>query len=188
MLSISNIAQQFYCEQKLDMESEVPMPPTEQMKLGGTAHEAAATIGLEVSKEQSISDAVKEREEAIFICEFKIAWIHNGIPIIGWLTKHCSGEGTSIWWWNASSAIPYPCIALTMYRLNSIAWVWARWDLLTNPQITGLLYLSEAVMNARNFWIGRARYLLLMGQISTVIKVRRRHLPIHSIKRESSEI
>ncbi len=83
MLSISNIAQQFYCEQKLDMESEVPMPPTEQMKAGLAAHETAATIGLEISREQAITDAVKEREEAIFVCEFKIAWIHKGIPIIG---------------------------------------------------------------------------------------------------------
>ena len=83
MLSISNIAQQFYCEQKLDMESQLPMPPTEQMKAGGAAHEAAATIGLEISREQAITYAVAEREEAIFICEFKIAWIHNGIPIIG---------------------------------------------------------------------------------------------------------
>ena len=83
MLSVSNIAEQYYCEQKLDMESEIPMPPTEEMKTGGAAHEAAATIGLEISKEQSIADAVKEREEAIFICEFKIAWIHKGIPIIG---------------------------------------------------------------------------------------------------------
>ena len=83
MLSVSNIAEQYYCEQKLDMESEIPMPPTEQMKAGGAAHEAAATLGLEISKEQAITDAVKEREEAIFICEFKIAWIHKGIPIIG---------------------------------------------------------------------------------------------------------
>ena len=59
------------------------MPPTEQMKKGQVAHEAAATLGLEISKEQSITDAVTEREEAIFICEFKIAWIHKGIPIIG---------------------------------------------------------------------------------------------------------
>ncbi|KPK23308.1 MAG: hypothetical protein AMJ70_03840 [Dehalococcoidia bacterium SG8_51_3] len=83
MLSVSNIAAQYYCEQKLDMESEIPMPPTEEMITGGAAHEAAATIGLEVTKELSIADAVKEREEAISICEFKIAWIHKGIPIIG---------------------------------------------------------------------------------------------------------
>jgi len=83
MLSVSDIAAQYYCEQKLDMESEIPLPPTEEMKTGGEAHEAAATIGLEVSKEQSIVDAVTPREEAIFICEFKIAWIHKGIPIIG---------------------------------------------------------------------------------------------------------
>ena len=35
MVSISNIAGQFYCEQKLDLESEYPIPPTEQMKTGG---------------------------------------------------------------------------------------------------------------------------------------------------------
>ena len=83
MLSISNITQQFYCEQKLDMESLIPVAPTELMKAGGAAHEAAATIGLETSKEQAITDVVKEREEAIFICEFKMAWIHNEIPVIG---------------------------------------------------------------------------------------------------------
>jgi hypothetical protein len=83
MLSVSNIAAQYYCEQKLDMESEIPMPPTKQMKSGQAAHEAAATLGLEISREQAITDAVKEREEAIFICEFKIAWIYKQIPIIG---------------------------------------------------------------------------------------------------------
>ena len=83
MLSVSNIAEQYYCEQKLDMESEIPMPPTEQMKRGAEAHEAAATLGIVESKEQAVKDAVTAREEAIFICEFKIAWIHNGVPIIG---------------------------------------------------------------------------------------------------------
>lgn len=83
MLSISNIAEQYYCEQKLDMESEIPMPPTEQMKKGQETHEAAATLGVAESKEQAIKYAVIEREEAIFICEFKIAWIHKEVPIIG---------------------------------------------------------------------------------------------------------
>ena len=83
LVSISNIAEQYYCEQKLDLESEIPMPPTEQMRKGEEGHEAAATLGVAVSKEEAIKDAVKERKEAIFYCEFKIAWIHKGVPIIG---------------------------------------------------------------------------------------------------------
>ncbi len=83
MVSISNIAEQYYCEQKLDLESEYPMPPTEQMQKGEEGHGAAATLGVVVSKEEAIKEAVAEREEAIFYCEFKIAWIHKGVPIIG---------------------------------------------------------------------------------------------------------
>jgi CRISPR/Cas system-associated exonuclease Cas4 (RecB family) len=83
MVSISNITTQFYCEQKLDLASEYPMAPTEQMQKGVEAHEAAATLGMAVSKEEAVKDAMAEREEAIFICEFKIAWMHDGVPIIG---------------------------------------------------------------------------------------------------------
>jgi CRISPR/Cas system-associated exonuclease Cas4 (RecB family) len=83
MVSISNIASQFYCEQKLDLASEYPMAPTEQMQKGIEAHESAATMGIAVSKEEAVKDAMAEREEAIFICEFKIAWIYNSVPIIG---------------------------------------------------------------------------------------------------------
>jgi hypothetical protein len=83
MVSISNIAAQFYCEQKLDLASEHPVAPTEQMQKGIEAHEAAATLGMAVSKEEAVKDAMAEREEAIFICEFKIALIHNSVPIIG---------------------------------------------------------------------------------------------------------
>jgi hypothetical protein len=83
LVSISNIAAQFYCEQKLDLASEYPMAPTEQMQKGIEAHEAAAALGIAVSKEEAVKDAVANREEAIFICEFKIAWMHNSVPIIG---------------------------------------------------------------------------------------------------------
>ena len=93
MVSISNIAQQYYCEQKLDLESEYPMPPTEQMQKGGAGHEAAATLGVAVSKEEAIKDAVVEREEAIFICEFNIAWVHKGVPIIGMVDEAWFREG-----------------------------------------------------------------------------------------------
>ena len=44
LVSISNIAEQYYCEQKLDLESEYPMPPTEQMKTGEAGHESALII------------------------------------------------------------------------------------------------------------------------------------------------
>ena len=83
VVSVSNIAEQYYCEQKLDMESEYPIPPTEEMIKGEVGHEAASTIGIPVSKEEAIKEAVIEREEAIFYCEFNIAWMHNGVLIIG---------------------------------------------------------------------------------------------------------
>lgn len=82
-VSISKIAQQYYCEQKLDLASEYPVPPTEQMIKGEAGHEAAATLGIPVSKEEAVKEALAEREEAIFYCEFNVAWIHNGVPIIG---------------------------------------------------------------------------------------------------------
>ena len=44
MVSISGIAEQYYCEQKLDLESEFPLPPTEQMIKG----EAETIIGMNV--------------------------------------------------------------------------------------------------------------------------------------------
>lgn len=46
-------------------------------------HEAASTIGIPVSKEEAIKEAVLERGETIFYCEFNIAWVHKGIPIRG---------------------------------------------------------------------------------------------------------
>ena len=50
---------------------------------GEAGHEAASTIGIPVSKEEAIKEAILEREEAIFYCEFNMAWVHNRIPIIG---------------------------------------------------------------------------------------------------------
>jgi len=81
MVSISTIAEQYYCEQKLDLESEYPMPPTEQMKKSEAGHEPAATLGIPVSKEEAVKDAVTEREEAIFIGEFNVAWVHDGVIV-----------------------------------------------------------------------------------------------------------
>lgn len=83
MLSVSNITQQFYCEQQLDLASEFPIPPTEQMIKGEAGHEAAAALGIPVSKEEAIKKAVAEREEAIFFCELDLAWVYKDIPIIG---------------------------------------------------------------------------------------------------------
>jgi hypothetical protein len=53
------------------------------MLKGQTGHEAAAALGIVVSKEEAFKEAVVAREEAIFLCEFNIGWIHNGVPIIG---------------------------------------------------------------------------------------------------------
>ena len=47
MLSVSNIAEQYYCEQKLDMESEIPMPPTEQKQRSEPGHEAASILVIQ---------------------------------------------------------------------------------------------------------------------------------------------
>lgn len=82
-VSVSSIAEQYYCEKKLDLMNEYPVPPSEQMVKGEVGHTAASTLGIVVSKEEAVIEAVKEREEAVFFCEFNIAWIHNGVPIIG---------------------------------------------------------------------------------------------------------
>jgi len=83
LISVSAISGQYYCEKKLELESEYPLPPSERMLTGEAGHEAATSFAEPVSKEEGIALAVEEREEALPLFEFNIGWRHNGIPIIG---------------------------------------------------------------------------------------------------------
>ncbi len=83
LVSISAISGQYYCEKKLEMENDHPLPPSKRMMEGEAGHEAATSFAEPVSKEEGIALAVQERGEALPLFEFSIGWKHNGIPIIG---------------------------------------------------------------------------------------------------------
>jgi len=83
LVSVSAISGQYYCEKKLEMENDHPLPPSKRMIEGEAGHEAATSLAEPVLKEEGIALAVKEREEALPLFEFSIGWKHNNIPIIG---------------------------------------------------------------------------------------------------------
>ncbi|MFC1995604.1 hypothetical protein ACFLVM_01845 [Chloroflexota bacterium] len=82
-VNVSAISGQYYCEKKLELESEYPLPPSERMITGEAGHEAATAYAEPIPKEEGITLAVEEREEALPLFEFNIGWRHNGIPITG---------------------------------------------------------------------------------------------------------
>jgi len=92
-ISISSIAQQYYCEKALELSFEHPLPPTERMKQGSTGHESVTTLAEPISREDSFKEALIPRERAICIYEFGIAWEYNGIPIIGLVDEAWFREG-----------------------------------------------------------------------------------------------
>jgi len=83
LVKVSSISSQYYCEKKLELQNEFPLPPTEQMQQGTEGHETAISLAEPVSKEEAVQEALKEKEKAEPIYEFGIAWIHRGVPIIG---------------------------------------------------------------------------------------------------------
>jgi len=83
MVSVSDVAKQYYCEKALELGYKYPTAPTEVMVKGKAGHEKVTELATPVSHEQCIRDALKMKKEAIAIYEFGVAWKHNGIPIIG---------------------------------------------------------------------------------------------------------
>ena len=92
-ISISSIAQQYYCEKAVELNHEHPLPPTKKMKQGEAGHESVTTLAKPVSKEESFKEALVQREKPICIYEFGIAWEHKGIPIIGLVDEAWFREG-----------------------------------------------------------------------------------------------
>ena len=83
LVNVSSIAGQYYCEKKLEMANEFPLPATERMQEGEAGHEAITTLAEPLTREEAIIEAVAQREEAICIYEFGVAWLHKDVPIIG---------------------------------------------------------------------------------------------------------
>ena len=92
-ISISSIAQQYYCEKALELSHEHPLPPTEKMKQGEAGHESITTLAEPVSKEECFKEAVVAREKPVCIYELGITWEHEGVPIIGKVDEAWFREG-----------------------------------------------------------------------------------------------
>lgn len=83
IVSISDIAQQYYCEKALELNYEHPLEQTDEMRDGAAGHETSTALAIPVSKEQAMRDAVRKRKKPICIYEFGITWNHMGVPILG---------------------------------------------------------------------------------------------------------
>ncbi len=82
-VQVSAIAQQYYCEMALHLSMIRPKRPTAAMRSGTAGHEAVAALGVPMTQEESVIQAVIEREKPLCIYEFKIGWEQNGIPVLG---------------------------------------------------------------------------------------------------------
>ncbi|MFC2032957.1 hypothetical protein ACFLUB_00290 [Chloroflexota bacterium] len=83
MVRVSDISAQYYCEKKLELKEEIPMPPTRRMQEGESGHEAITTLAEPITKEEAIQDALRTREKPVCMYEFKIGLKYKDIPIIG---------------------------------------------------------------------------------------------------------
>jgi CRISPR/Cas system-associated exonuclease Cas4 (RecB family) len=83
LLRVSDIASQYYCEKKLQLRYEYPLPPTQRMIDGEAGHEAVTSLAEPLTREEAIEAAVEEREKPICLYEFNIGWKHKDVPIIG---------------------------------------------------------------------------------------------------------
>ena len=92
-IAVSSIAQQFYCEMALHLSILRPKRPTTEMQSGTAGHEAVAALGVPMTHEESIEQAIVERERPLCIYEFRIGWEHNGVPILGFVDEAWFQEG-----------------------------------------------------------------------------------------------
>ena len=86
-VAISTIAQQFYCEKAVQFSFERPLPPTRSMRDGSSGHDVVAALGVPVTHEEAVQQAVVAREEPICIYEFRIGWEHNGVTVLGFVDE-----------------------------------------------------------------------------------------------------
>ena len=92
-VAVSSIAQQFYCEKALQYSIEKPLAPTLQMRNGTAGHEAVAALGVPMTHEEAVAEALVPREKPICVYEFRIAWEHNGVTLTGFVDEAWFREG-----------------------------------------------------------------------------------------------
>jgi hypothetical protein len=92
-ISISSIAQQYYCEKAVELNHAHPLPPTKKMQQGEKGHENIISAAEPVSKEECFKEALAAREKPVCIYELGIAWEHKGIPVIGLVDEAWFREG-----------------------------------------------------------------------------------------------
>jgi len=86
-VAVSTIAQQFYCEKAVQFSIEQPRAPTSEMLSGIAGHEAVAALGVAMTAEQAVVEAVAAREKALCIYEFRIGWRHSGVTVLGFVDE-----------------------------------------------------------------------------------------------------
>lgn len=86
-IAISTIAQQFYCEKAVQYSIERPQAPTREMLSGLAGHEAVAGLGVALTAEQAVVEAVAAREKPLCIYEFRIGWQHHGVTVLGFVDE-----------------------------------------------------------------------------------------------------
>jgi hypothetical protein len=86
-IAVSTIAQQFYCEKAVQYSIERPMAPTREMLSGLAGHEAVAGLGVDMTPEQAVVEAVAAREHPVCIYEFRIGWTHHGVTVLGFVDE-----------------------------------------------------------------------------------------------------
>ncbi len=83
-VAVSTIAQQFYCEKSVELSIQRPLAPTQSMRDGVAGHEAVAALGVSMTQEEAVAQAVVPREQPLCVCEFRIGWRHcSGVTILG---------------------------------------------------------------------------------------------------------
>lgn len=92
-VAVSTIAQQFYCEKAVQYSIEQPRAPTAEMLAGIAGHEAVASLGVTLTPEQAIVEAVSVREKPLCIYEFRIGWRHDGVTVLGFVDEAWFREG-----------------------------------------------------------------------------------------------
>lgn len=86
-VAVSTIAQQFYCEKAVQYSIEHPQAPTREMLSGLAGHEAVAALGVDMTPEQAVVEAVAAREHPVCIYEFRIGWTHHGVTVLGFVDE-----------------------------------------------------------------------------------------------------
>ncbi len=86
-VAVSTIAQQFYCEKAVQFSFEHPLPPSRNMQDGTAGHEVVAALGVPMTHEQAVQQAIIERAVPLCVYEFRIGWEHDGVTVLGFVDE-----------------------------------------------------------------------------------------------------